>query len=666
MSKHAPPSSTGPASVETRRRMEECIDHLAELARGEIDGGQFIAEVLTRLTEVTHSLRTRCWRKSSQNQWEVAGERPQPTTVTKPSSDDEAQLNQAAESRQLSTHASAVSGETTTQTAVRTCCPVVYGGQTVAVLDVLHAAETEDGPTTDLAPFLHAIAEITADFLSQLELRQLRRARSEWQQWDQLNLNLMKSHDLPALAATIVNDGRIVAGCDRLTLMRRRGSRYIAVAVSGADRIEPRANTVHSLEAVASIAARNGHAIWFHLASADANTPDALAQHAKLTGAHSVGLIPIPGPSSRTEASVNSPSPSSRYRPDAILVVEQFDNLADSATWQSRGEHLANRLEPTLLATLEQESIPFARTLRTLQRLPEWLRRPGPLMALLALLAAVGFLTFYPAEFTVTGPAELVPVNRREVFASSSGIVEKLLVSHGEEVTADHPLIILHDPQLALELPRVMGEIEVVRERLKGVLAARLSGGATADAANRARQLASEEEELKERQQSLIRQKELIERQQEALTLRSPIRGRILTWDVATTLAARPVERGQALLTVGDTDGPWMIEMRVADKEFGHIRRAQSQLGPNLAVHFLLPSDPTQTRRGTIRDVAGTTQWDEQHGSYVLVTIDVEPGQVSQPRSGMTAVPRILCGKYPIGYVWLHDLIDTVRLRWML
>ena len=643
--------------------MEQGIDRLAELARAEVEGGQFIAEVLTSLAGISGAARVRFWRKSPQDQWEVAGERPSPAQATEATSDDVQVLIETANSLQISTHSAELGKPGATQSAVRTICPIVYAGQTVALLDTFHLLEANHGRPAELVPFLQAIAEITADFLSQLELRQLRRARGEWQKWDQFTSSLMQSPTVTILAATIVNDGRILAGCDRVTLLQRRGSHYSTLAVSGVERVEPRANTVRSLETVAALAARNDGPVWFDANRAD-SSPDSvdltwLAEHARLTGSRIVGLIPFP-------TSTSSPHATSGQK-SAVLAFEQFQDESDVLAWRSRAEHLASRVEPLLLAALERESIPFVHTLQTLRRLPEGLRRPGPVLAMSALLATLAFLTFYPAEFTVTGQAELVPVHRREIFASSSGIVEKLLVAHGDDVAVDQPLVVLHDPQLSLELPRVIGEIEVVRERLKGVLAARLAGGATVDAANRARQLTSEEEELKERQQSLTRQKQLIEKQQEALTLKSPICGKVLTWDVATILSDRPVERGQALLTVGDTDGPWMIEMRVADNDFGHVRRAQARFNPNLEVYFVLPSDPSKSYRGKIRDVAETTQWDDQTGgSSVLVTVAIDDEQSINPRSGMTAIPRIQCGKQPIGYVWLHDLIDAIRTRWLM
>jgi hypothetical protein len=32
-------------------------------------------------------------------------------------------------------------------------------------------------------------------------------------------------------------------------------------------------------------------------------------------------------------------------------------------------------------------------------------------------------------------------------------------------------------------------------------------------------------------------------------------------------------------------------------------------------------------------------------------------------RAGTSATARVHCGRRPIGYVWLHDLIDAVRTQ---
>ncbi len=636
--------------------MEHCVDHLAELARTDIVAEKFFVEVLNGLRQNGGVEQVRLWRPAPNGQWDIVRQLPADLTMTT----DPAQiswLTEVAKTLQISTRKIDQTENGPDRLAARTLCPIVHACQCVALLDAVHQAGPNGGLTTDVVPFLRAICEITADYLSQAELRQLRQAQSQWQRGDQFFQSLMQSSDLPGLAATIVNDGRLFAECDRATLLRQNNTSIEMLAVTGVDQIESRSNTVRSIESLAKLVLSGNQSLWFNVLdpAEAANAPQTLAfsEHAGLTGAKAIGLIPLP-------STLTTAAPVSNR---AVLAVEQFQNVLDFPAWKSRAEVLARRSEPLLLAAIERDGIPFLNTMQRLRRLPAWLRRPSFRLALLGVIAGAGILTFVPAEFTVTGPAELVPDHRREVFASSTGIVEQLLVQHGDDVIEDQPLVVLHDPQLALELPRIVGELDVVRERLKGVLSARLTGGSSSDAPNRARLLASEEEELKERQQSLNRQKTLIERQKAALTLRSPIRGKVLTWDVATLLSARPVERGQALLTIGDTQGPWVIEMRIADKDFGHVRVAQKRLKPNLDVDFLLASDPSRSYRGTIRDVAATTNLDEQIGISVMITVMIDSSQLSNPHAGTTAITRIHCGRQPIGYVWLHDLIDAIRTR---
>jgi multidrug efflux pump subunit AcrA (membrane-fusion protein) len=315
-----------------------------------------------------------------------------------------------------------------------------------------------------------------------------------------------------------------------------------------------------------------------------------------------------------------------------------------------------------LTAAIERSEIPWLAAWQRLRR-SDRLRRPGLLLSAIAVAALIAVLVIVPAEFTVSGHGELWPDLRRDVFAMSSGVVDKILVNHGDLVQTDQPLIILRDPDLEQDVPRITGEIATLQERIRGVQIARLTGGTSPDAIARNRQLTSEEEELKERLNTLNRQRSLVEERRQRLTLRSPIAGRVLTWDISQLLSSRPVERGQALLTIGETDGPWIVEVQVADKDAGHMLRARKQLGGDLKVEFQLPSEPGRTCRGQIRDVALASESDDRSAGHVRVIVEFDRTQVEQLRPGATAIPRIHCGRQSLGYVWLHDLIDAVRLR---
>ena len=349
-------------------------------------------------------------------------------------------------------------------------------------------------------------------------------------------------------------------------------------------------------------------------------------------------------------------------RPLAIVTFEQFQPVSDWPGRKPRAETLVLRSADVLRAATERDAIPWLRLWQKIQKGQRLLRRPATLAALTILFIAVPCLILIPAEFTVTGNGELWPDQRRNVFASSTGIVDKIWVEHGDTVRREQPLIVLRDPQLDQEAPKVIGEIATLTERLKGIQAARLSGSGT-ESVSKTRQLTADEEELKERLKTLELQRKLVEERQAALTLRSPIAGRILTWDVTQHLFARPVDRGQSLLTIGETAGSWIVVIRIADKDAGHVLRARKSEHLDLDVDFLLAAEPGRTYHGTIRDVSLSAESDDQSSGFVRVTVDFDRDQIEEPRPGATAMTRIRCGRRSIGYVWLHDLIDAIRTK---
>jgi hypothetical protein len=70
--------------------------------------------------------------------------------------------------------------------------------------------------------------------------------------------------------------------------------------------------------------------------------------------------------------------------------------------------------------------------------------------------------------------------------------------------------------------------------------------------------------------------------------------------------------------------------------------------------------DPKQKHFGTVETVGLRTEVGERDGPFVPVTVELAD-QESLPQlvPGATARARIYCGRRPIGYVWLHDLMDA-------
>jgi hypothetical protein len=215
---------------------------------------------------------------------------------------------------------------------------------------------------------------------------------------------------------------------------------------------------------------------------------------------------------------------------------------------------------------------------------------------------------------------------------------------------------------LDLEFKRVGGDLETARKRLASVESEQLLNRRE-DETQRKRytELTAQQEELRAMAASLEAQHAILQQQQAELAVRSPIAGELLTWNAEQLLEARPVSRGQVLLTVADLAGPWGVELRVPDRRQSHLEEARKSAAAPLPVSFALATRPAQVLWGELDRVAVRTEMTESEGAVVLVTARVDREEIPELVPGAGVVARIYCGRRAIGYVWLHDLIDAVR-----
>jgi multidrug efflux pump subunit AcrA (membrane-fusion protein) len=321
---------------------------------------------------------------------------------------------------------------------------------------------------------------------------------------------------------------------------------------------------------------------------------------------------------------------------------------------------------------LDYERLPLLGLMKVLRRVAGLAAPPYRVRALTivtAVAAAIAALILVPADFNIDGRGQLLPKSRRDVFAPANGDVRELLVEHGDLVDPETPgkdlLLVLRQPQLDFEASRVSGEMQTARKRLAAVQAARLGINRTGrDDPARYNELTAEEEELKEQLASLDQQAAILRVQQEELRVRAPMKGQVLTWDLDQLLAARPVQRGQTLLTVADVDGPWELELTIPDDQIGHVLEAQAASDRPLEVTFILATDPGVTYDGRIERVAFTTE--EKPGAErpsVTVRVDFDASRIKGKRPGASAIAKVHCGRASLGYVWLHELFEAVQSR---
>jgi multidrug efflux pump subunit AcrA (membrane-fusion protein) len=523
---------------------------------------------------------------------------------------------------------------------------------TAGVIELFQRPDGGPGAERGYLEFLEVVSEFAAEFEGGSQLKQLKNTARDWARFDQFARQIHASVDLRETAYTIVNEGRRLLECDRVSLIVRRGRSYRLMAVSGVDTPNRRAEVSRRLEKLCEAAAKIGEPLWVPSESSD-NPPELeklLGEYLDESHERSVGIVPLA-----------SKKPGAGP-PMAIVAVEKFFGTfttKERTTVAEANEHVRSALRNCL----EVESVPFVSILHRIRGLAEvrpWLK-VGLAAGVVAAIVAAAVLI--KADFTVVADGNLQPVRLRDVFARADGTVANLRVEHGQHVRAGDLLATLRRPQLDLEFKQVFGELQTAQQKLVALEAERLQSSRESDEERRRYgQATAQEEELRETIRGLQAQYDVLKAKQIECEVRSPIDGEVLTWNVHQLLEDRPVSRGQTLLTIGDLSGPWKVDLRVPDRQAGHVLAAQqAQPDAPLNVSCLLAMNPRDSFSGTLARLGMRSETMPSESPYVEATVDFDRAAVEQCTAGAGVRASIRCGRRSVGYVWLHDLYDTIR-----
>lgn len=473
-----------------------------------------------------------------------------------------------------------------------------------------------------------------------------------------------RSLDMLRTAYTVANETRRLLQCDRVVVLLDRRGALRAEAVSDQVSVNRQSEVIDKLEHLAEQS--RIHRRWFASSGVNEtesvpNLASALQAYLDVAEVRTVAIAPLTEPAGEGEHPVAGDP-----RVFGCIVAESFG--------EADGDETIRRLES--LSVHAAAALHNAQTHHSVFLLPLWesigrwrgvvatRHRPKTAIVLLLLicLAATGFISM-PFRIAADGFAE--PTIRRRVFASEDGVIDELSVRHGDRVAHDQPLAKLRSADLDLKLEEVAGEIATAEKRLEAIKSLQVGGGGSTGSTGRTDQdrFAAEAEELKLNVDALEKQRKLLLKRREALTLRSPIGGQVITWDVETALTARPVARGQSLLTVAEVDGAWQVEARLPEARYQHFTAAREAQGDRLQVELAAKSDPTRRICGMTRIAASAMRESERDGRYLPLTVEFVDPRPDDWRPGTAVEVRIDCGRRSVAFVWFHELVEFVQAR---
>ncbi len=537
--------------------------------------------------------------------------------------------------------------------------------------------------------FLSRMCEIASSFLRDQQMRSFADQQNMWQQLETFIRNVHQGLDPEQTVFTIANEGRRLIGCDRVSVAMTQGRRCRIKAVSGLDSIERRADQVKRLGQLAKKVIATGKPLWY--TGDDSDLPPQIEKklHEYVDTSHTrmLGIIPIETADhaddsesssstsdSRTSStharSRGSGTPGRRSRILGALVVEQLRDSRLTESTRKRIDVVVDHSRTALTNANEYNSIFLLPLWRLLGKLTGAFRG-GNLIKTAVVLGAAGtlgaFMCLFPWQFSLSAKGHLIPEKQHEVFVQVNGVLEEINVPEDPDAIVEREQVLARmlNNDLQAEIEYLNGELRRLDQEMLNLDRSRnhpnlepldlLVIDGQYREADAEFDIATERLALKMKDQK-------------NLLIRSPIRGQVANWQLRQNLLRRPVTKGQNIMTVFDPDSDWILEIEMPEKRVSHLVRAQRQSDEPLTVSFTLASHPGREFSGTVMALDNRLDVHSEEGNSVRVRVAFDNADIPADllRSGTRVTANVNCGTESIGYVYFHELIETVHSSFIL
>jgi multidrug resistance efflux pump len=517
--------------------------------------------------------------------------------------------------------------------------------------------------------FLLQVCEFAGDFLKSRRLRHLADKQSLWEQLETFTRTAHEKLDVRHTAYTVANEGRRLIGCDRVSVAIRHGGSCTIEAVSGQDTFDKRSNVTVLLGKLATAVVKTGEDVWYSGDTSDMAPQVEAALEAYVDESHTkaMAILPLTEPRDAEEGIAGETERAPAEVIGALLVEQMVDSRTPDGFLQ-RVDVVRSHSATALANSLEHEGLflmPLWRLLGKGTKLFRGKTLPKTVAISAAVVAVLAFLCFFPVDFTLEGNGKLRPKHRKPVWSEIAGEMKQLLVEHDSPVKKGQLLLTLESRELDRQIADLNGQLGENGKKLQATNV-ELWGNKKLTEIEKI-QKESEVAQLEERIKSLNEQLRLRTMEQEKLEVRSPMDGRVVTWNLEERLGGRPVNRGENLLEVADPNGPWELEVTMPENRMGHIAEAMSKGGSPLPVTFFLATNPEKKLEGHVEEVHRSAEVRGDEGNTVLIRVSFDQQElreaIGDPKIGAGATAKAHCGTCSIGYKYLHDLVDFVRAK---
>ncbi|MCH2180833.1 MAG: efflux RND transporter periplasmic adaptor subunit [Mariniblastus sp.] len=547
--------------------------------------------------------------------------------------------------------------------------PLRIDQQPVGLVEIFQRTGANRSTQAGYLHFAHQVGELASQFLRNQKLRSLSEQQAFWQDLEQFGQVVHQGLDLEQTLYQVANEGRRLVGCDRVSVALQQGKECQVRAVSGLDSIERRAEQVKRLGELATLTLQTGEPFWLEgeTSSWPPQLRHVLEAYQAIAHPRWLAILPL----RETEQAVTGEAPASAVgRPIGALIIEQLKESQVDPAMKSRAELIVPPSQSALGNALRYDNLFLLPLWKTLGQVRERFRGEHRARTLTCLGLATGFLallTLIPYPLKVRCSGQLVPESQYQVFAQVDGILQEIPISEEnlQTVQAGQVLARMTNNDLMVQIQNLQGQINQVREqrrKLERAMHERMEP--VDDIMMEGERIKTEQAEI-----SLRRELDLKREQARKLEILCPADGQIVNWKVRQQLLGRPVEKGQALMTVVDPQTTWQVELEIPERKMGHLMERLQQDAESPTVEFTLASLPGREFTGRLKSVDLKLDVYSDTGNSALAWVEFESAEIPPGllRSGTRATAKIGCGSGSIGYVWFHEFFETVQatfLKW--
>jgi hypothetical protein len=686
-------SSVDPETIaKTKDQIRRLVTEIEQLSKAEGEPEKFYSEYLQRLVTSLAAVGGAIWLKGEAGGLELAYQINLSTALVEPSSPDQAgddalrhlrlieHIVRIREAKLVPPHSG--SGDEQVGNPTRfllVIAPLCSDDGVEGVVEIFQRPEAQPDTQRGYLRFLTQMSDLAGDWLRLQKLRSFRDRQSMWVRADNFARHVHESLDKKLTAYAIANEGRRLIECDRVSVAVLKGQKCKIEAISGQDTIEHRSNTVTALGKLATRVVASGEPLWYLGSTEDLPPQIEQAVHKYVEESFTKTLAVIPLRKLAREVVLNERHADGRVseehelhgEPIGALIVEQIEGDMPRGVLEPRVDLIYTHSARALSNALEHNNLFLMPVWRTLGR-ATWVLRARTLPKTIAIATAILLvligLFVVPGSFDLEARGTLQPVIKQDVFADVDGVVMEVRVKHGDVVRKDDVLVVLKNTDLEVQYEELWGQHNSLEQQIRSTMVASNSATGRSDVDSNNLQLQFQRGQLEARQAGIEKQIELIEGKKRRLVVRSPIAGRVVTWNVDQLLRHRPVKVGEMLLGVVDPRDDWELEIHMPGTRMGHLNTALAGLEADerLEVSYILATDPSQRLAGSVgrADVSNNNELHEEEGNGAKLRVRINKRDVADPRPGATVIADVHCGWRPIGYVWFHEAFEWVQKTW--